>query len=381
MCVVTEAPPTPLPKLYDMYDADTVEEVSRAISDALSEAVLLASSTGELIWHNPVALDLFRITSEELLGRRLDDDRWHAINLDGSPFDFAAAKAIAESGRQDVVDQPLGIRTGDSRLTWLSADLAPIEIDGEDCMIVVLSDVTAQIAERRMMHGAIDTLRAGLTPAELPHCDVVRFASGRREGSATAGVSADFYSAAGHGETARFVIGDSLGAGAEQIALSITTLTALRALKGIMSGPAAAIERLDDVIEVANPRHGVTVVCGRVERRHGITTASLVCAGHALPILIRDGRATEIGASSPMIGVTTSSGRTATTHELRSGDIVIAYTDGLTTSVEPRLSPDDLLERIPTNVSVDVVVDTLLRMYDTNPAHKDGVAILGFEVR
>lgn len=369
-----------MPKLYDMYSADTVEVVARAISAALSEAVLLVASTGELIWHNPVALSLFQISSDELLARRLDDERWRAIALDGSPFDFGAAAAAADSGQQDAIDAPLGIRTGDSRLKWLKVDLIPIEIDGDSCRIVVLSDVTKRIAEQRALQRTKESLRAGLAPAELPASDVVRFAAGRRNGRGTDVVAADFYGVSVDDEAARFVLGDSFGAGVSAVGLSTAALTSLRAISGMVDGPAAAVERLDTVMD-SGPRQGVTAVCGRIERSEEITTMSMVCAGHALPILVRGGHAIEIGATSPMIGVAARSGRTATTHGLRSGDVVIMYTDGLMKAAEPRLSNEDLLARIPTNVPVESVVDTLLRMFDVSPGAEDGLAVFGLEVR
>jgi len=246
----------------------------------------------------------------------------------------------------------------------------------------VLSDVTDQITERRTLTRTLNALRESLAPAGLPDSDIVRFAAGRRDGGLDASVGADFYGLGVDGDgTIRFTLGDSFGSGAQAVALSITALATMRSISGMVSGPAAAADRLDHVIDHRDPRKGVTAVCGRIESEYGIPTLSLVCAGHALPILIRNGRATQLGVMSPMVGVPVPSGRTATSHELRSGDIVVTYTDGLTDSARPALSAEDLLDRIPVNVSVDAVVDTLMRTYDAAPGSNDGVAVFGFEIR
>ncbi len=379
--VVTDAPPDQLPKLYDMFDAEACEVLVRSISSVMTEGVLLADQTGKVIWHNLLALQLFQLSSDELLERRLDDERWAAITLDGAPYQFHELAVRPGDAPTKVASGPIGVRTGDSRLKWLRASVTPIDVQGGPHTIVVFSDITDQITERRTLAQIMNALRETLVPVELPDSDVVRFAAGRRDGSVDASIGADFYGVGADGDTVRFTIGDSFGSGAQAVALSMTALTTLRTISGMVSGPAAAADRLDDVMDHRGQRLGVTAVCGRIEREYGIPTLSLVCAGHALPILIRGGRATQLGAMSPMIGVAVPSGRTATSHELRSGDIVITYTDGLTESAQPALSAEDLLARIPVNVAVDVVVDTLMRMYDAAPGVDDGVAVFGFEVR
>ena len=370
-----------MPKLYDMFGADTVEPLVRSISLVLNEGVLVAGPTGELIWHNPVVPRLFHMSPDELLGRRLDDEAWHAITLDGAPYPFGDVRARLSASVPKGAISPIGIRTGDSRLKWFSISISQVDVDGEPHMIVVLSDVTAQIVERRALARTLDVVRNSLATAELPDSDVVRFAAARSDGGGDTNVAADFFDVTVEDEIVRFSIGDSSGSGAGAVDLSLTARTSMRAISGIVPGPADVVDRLDTVIDDRGPRHGVTAVCGRIERLYGIPTLSLVCAGHAQPILIRDGRATEIGAKSPMIGVDIDGGRSATHHELRSGDIVIAYTDGLTECVDPRLSSEDLLDRIPVNVSVEAVVDTLMRVFDGAPDGDDGVAVLGFEVR
>lgn len=369
-----------MPKLYDLFDSDVVEVLGGAISSALSEAVLLAGPTGDIIWHNPMAVELLSMESTDLLGRQLDDERWHAITSDGDPFPLGEVREQLRESGSGLAGAPIGIRTGDSRLKWLNATVTPVDAAGQRHTIVVLNDVTDQISQQRSVKDTLASLRRSLAPADLPASDVVHFAAGRRDGGDSV-VGADFYGVGVDGDMARFILGDSSGSGARAIQLGVTALTTMRAVSGLMPGPAAAMDRLDLVIDNDDPRFRVTAVAGRIETPYGIPTLSVVSAGHALPILIREGRATEIGSMSPMIGVRAREGRTATRHELRPGDIVIAYTDGLTECVEPRLSAEDLLDRIPVNVGVDAVIDTLMRMFDANPGADQGAAVFGFEVR
>lgn len=375
-----DAPPTPDPHLSDLFDAETVERLIRAISSALCEAVVIAGPTGQIIWHNPVAPALFEMTSAELLERELVDQRWHAITLDGAPYPLTETRSQLRETGLGIAAAPIGIRTGAGRLKWMSTAVTPLVVGGQRHTLVVFSDVSDQIAERRTLKYTLDALRHSLAPTELPTSDVVRFAAGRRDGNGDSIVGADFYGVGVDGENARFTVGDCSGTGARAVELSVTALNTMRAISGMMASTADAIDRLDTVFDNEDPHYRVTTVSGRIEMVHRIPTLSMVCAGHALPILIRDGRATEIGSVAPMIGVQTESGRTATRHELRSGDIFISYTDGLTDTVQPRLAADELLERIPVNVPVESVVDTLMRMFDASSSGEQGVVVFGFEV-
>jgi serine phosphatase RsbU (regulator of sigma subunit) len=63
-------------------------------------------------------------------------------------------------------------------------------------------------------------------------------------------------------------------------------------------------------------------------REHG-TEASLVCAGHPLPYLIRGGEARPIGRIGPLLGAFEHGHWLAATLEIEPGDVIVLYTDGV----------------------------------------------------
>jgi serine phosphatase RsbU (regulator of sigma subunit) len=57
--------------------------------------------------------------------------------------------------------------------------------------------------------------------------------------------------------------------------------------------------------------------------------ASLVCAGHPLPYLIRDGQPRPVGRTGPLLGAFEQGHWLAATLDIRAGDVLVLYTDGV----------------------------------------------------
>ena len=100
--------------------------------------------------------------------------------------------------------------------------------------------------------------------------------------------------------------------------------------------PVEALERTNSIL-VNERRTGlfVTVVCGVLDLETGVFT--FANAGHEMPILARPGRAepTQVPGSGPLVGVFGRLDLAPQTVEVRSGERLILYTDGVTDAQSP----------------------------------------------
>jgi serine phosphatase RsbU (regulator of sigma subunit) len=102
----------------------------------------------------------------------------------------------------------------------------------------------------------------------------------------------------------------------------------------------------------------------------GRATAKIVCAGHPLPLLVRDGEVRPIGEFSPMLGAYAIDEWASTKVDLEPGDVLTLFTDGVFDAVgedgrfgEERLartlagahSADDAVARIDAALSAFAV--------------------------
>jgi serine phosphatase RsbU (regulator of sigma subunit) len=63
--------------------------------------------------------------------------------------------------------------------------------------------------------------------------------------------------------------------------------------------------------------------------READSQAALVCAGHPLPYLIRNGQAQQVGRTGPLLGAFDHGHWLAASLELEPGDVLVLYTDGV----------------------------------------------------
>jgi len=65
------------------------------------------------------------------------------------------------------------------------------------------------------------------------------------------------------------------------------------------------------------------------EDEDGGARAEIICAGHPLPLLVRDGAVRPIGAFSPMLGAHPFDSWERTSHVLEADDLLVLFTDGV----------------------------------------------------
>jgi PAS domain S-box-containing protein len=173
------------------------------------------------------------------------------------------------------------------------------------------------------------TLQASLLPGALPDVPGFRLAVMYRPAGEESFVGGDFYDAFATDSGWMFMIGDVTGRGAEAAGLTAQARHTLRTAGALLDDPVAAIERLNHALVAESELSICTVALVKVAERGEVTEATVVCAGHPQPYLVRDGRARAVGRSAPVVGAWEDSAWEPQTIELVAGDVLVLYTDGV----------------------------------------------------
>ena len=184
-----------------------------------------------------------------------------------------------------------------------------------------------------------------VAPPEDPRLTV---AAAYRPGVEALDVGGDWYDVflVGDGLLA-LLVGDVVGRGLHAASAMGQLRSAVRAVSGPGTGPAALLSHLDRFVEQVDAAAMATLAYGELKLATGEITYA--CAGHPPPVLLPvDGDATLLweGRSTPLGAFATAADRLQGSVRLRAGDRLLLYTDGL---VERRdRSLDDGLEVLRT---------------------------------
>lgn len=177
------------------------------------------------------------------------------------------------------------------------------------------------------------TLQSGILPPALPDIPGVEAAAGFSPMGDGLEVGGDFYDlfAAGDGWVA--VMGDVCGKGVEAAALTSLARHGLRVISRGAPDPSAALRELNDVI-VQNrglDARFSTAAYVRLEPGSDALVATSASAGHPLPLVVRrDGAVEPLGRPGMLLGPFPEIRVSDATAELRPGDAIVLYTDGVT---------------------------------------------------
>ena len=238
------------------------------------------------------------------------------------------------------------------RFNLQSSVIVPIESRGRVFGVLILStegerrlddddlDLAVEIAHRAALavanarayqqeHEIAESLQRALLPATMPAVDGLEIAV--RYVAATDGalVGGDWYDVLTFGDgTTGIVVGDVVG---HDIAAS-TSMGQLRSALRVYgweehARPAAALGRVDRLFDKLGLTYA-TCVFGVLDL--GSSTFCWSNAGHPPPLLVRDGKASFlVEGSGTLLGVTGGAGTEEATTDLREGDMLVLYTDGL----------------------------------------------------
>jgi serine phosphatase RsbU (regulator of sigma subunit)/anti-sigma regulatory factor (Ser/Thr protein kinase) len=193
---------------------------------------------------------------------------------------------------------------------------------------------------------ATNALQRSLLPPELPDIPGVELAVGYEAAGEGNEVGGDFYDVfeAKPGRW-RFAIGDVCGKGPEAAAVTGLTRHALRILAREGHDVPTVLERLNAlIVDEGSRARFITLIHGELvpDTRPGEpATVSLVCAGHAPPLMLRSAGGVEpVADSQPLLGVLEGVTFEPNTFRLAPDDVLLCVTDGVT----ERRSGDRLLD-------------------------------------
>jgi hypothetical protein len=230
-------------------------------------------------------------------------------------------------------------------------------------------------------------LQHGLRPPSLPAIAGLELAALYRPAGALNEVGGDFYDAFPTPGGWMVVVGDVAGQGARAAALTGLARFTLRTAGQITGDPARAAEQLNRTLRDEPDLSLCTAVCVLLgDGDESGLTATVVSLGHPLPVLLRGGTATELGAPGPLAGAFDDAEWPVTPARLERGDALVLYTDGVFDTVgrEARLGEERLLELLAAGPSgaEDVVaaIDRALLDFQVGP-QSDDTALVALTVR
>ncbi|MFJ3672975.1 SpoIIE family protein phosphatase [Streptomyces sp. NPDC090106] len=234
------------------------------------------------------------------------------------------------------------------------------------------------------------SLQRSLLPPELPTIDGVEVEVIYRAAGEGNEVGGDFYDVFPISDgTYGFAIGDVCGTGPNAAAVTGLARHALRLLaREGLSGP-AVLERLNSAIldEGARSRF-LTLLYGEMRpQADGSAALKVVCAGHPLPLRLRqDGTVEPAAEPQPLLGVIEDLELYEQSVTLDPGDVLLCVTDGVTERREgTRMLGDDGLTDVLTTctgLTAGAVAARIMRAVErfASDAPSDDMAILAMRV-
>jgi serine phosphatase RsbU (regulator of sigma subunit)/PAS domain-containing protein len=226
-------------------------------------------------------------------------------------------------------------------------------------------------------------LQASLLPEELPELPGWRAASLYRPAGDENWVGGDFYEAFPVARDWMLVVGDVTGRGAPAAALTALMRHTLRTAATLTGSAVEALAKLNRDLTARPDVSLCTAVCLVLRELGDGAEADVICAGHPLPVLVRDGVAEYVGRFGPMLGAFDDEHWAPHTLAVRPRDVLVLYSDGVLDAVgaEDRFGPERLLEALNgATGAADAVarIEAALGRFEIG-AQADDTAILAVE--
>lgn len=309
--------------------------------------------------------------------------------LDSSVADGTLRQAYREFGISSVIIAPLWARgrvIGNA--SFVRAGSGCVTYTKEDALVAAaLAQQTALALDNGRLlareRAAAETLQRSLLP-DLPEIPGLGVAARYLPANNHAQVGGDWYDVLPLPDGAvGIAIGDVMGHDLEAAAAMGQLRSVLRAYAWDGAGPAAALARLDHLVNGLGMGRLATAVCGRMWPSSAGGRFEYANAGHPAPVLRFPDGSTQLleGGHAPMIGLPALFERDQAAVHVPAGATLVLYTDGL---VENRDQPADqgiaqlrrVLEAAPADGSLEDLCDLLLDRLLPARRSGDDVALL-----
>ena len=230
---------------------------------------------------------------------------------------------------------PFGGESPDERLLLAQALLGVASVS----TLILAAEISERRRVEHTLEGIAATLQESLLPGEVPRIPGVETAVYYRPAGEHQMVGGDFYDVFGVEEGRwAIVVGDVVGKGASAAATTALARYTLRAAAVHEQRPSQLLLELNDAILRQNPGQSCTVAYARLEtNRGGGARLTLASGGHPPWLVLRAGGEVEVIATSSLVlGLEEDPILEDRELELRPGDALLAYTDGLTDAFAPR---------------------------------------------
>jgi serine phosphatase RsbU (regulator of sigma subunit) len=303
-----------------------------------------------------------------------------------APVEPERLEALGRLGLYSIASVPLAtpersvgvltLATGESRrrLTDADVDLA-LELGRRAATAIENARLYTQL-ER-----VAATLQSSLLPPDLPELPGWRFRSLYLPAGGETDVGGDFYDVFPTASGWMAVMGDVAGRGPAAAALTAMGRYTLRTAGSLVGTATLGLTRLN-----ANLRErGEMALCTAavVQVNAGGTQASVVCAGHPLPYLVRAGGVRAVGCTGPLLGAFEQANWLSATVEIHSGDVLVLYTDGVLDARgrDSRFGETRLEAVLARTESADDAVERIhsALLHFVGPVQEDDVAVLAMQ--
>ncbi|WP_155373425.1 fused response regulator/phosphatase [Catellatospora vulcania] len=224
-------------------------------------------------------------------------------------------------------------------------------------------------------HRIAVTLQRSLLPRHLPTVPGIDLAVRYEPASPQAEIGGDFYELSALGDQLLIAIGDVVGHSLHAATVMAEIRHALRAYAVEGHCPGRIVTLIDELMVRLLPGEMATLCLLLLDPRTG--RARLANAGHLPPLLVADGRVSEIWHRAPLLGINHPRSDDLE-FVIPEGGTLLLYTDGLIERRDITIRDGIAdLSRLAGDVDADLgrYCDRLLRQL-TNPPHADDVAVV-----
>jgi serine phosphatase RsbU (regulator of sigma subunit) len=233
------------------------------------------------------------------------------------------------------------------------------------------------------------TLQTSLLPPVLPDVPGASLAAAFHPAGEGIEVGGDFYDVFSTGDGQWYlVMGDVAGKGAEAAAVTALARYTLRTAAARRRSPAAILRWVGQAMLDQDATGGryCTIACAHVDLARSPARVTVSCGGHPLPALRRaDGSVEALGRPGTLLGLLPDPELQDRSTELRPGDTIVLYTDGLTEARAPvsMWSFEELAAAIraaPSNGPVGLVDSLVTSALGERTAPRDDLAVLALKL-